>query len=134
MHIEIPAEEEKNDKKLPLADLKSEIVKSSRTFDFSSRKATEFPSSCFKLLYQSTVHTINLSKNLIKILPAEFEQLDEHLTNLNYSLNQLTSLPNVIFKLKNLLVLDLRGNQLSQIDAGISRLDSLRELIIADNR
>lgn len=114
--------------------VKYDLVKVSRSFDYSSQKAKEFPLDYLKLLQQSSVHTINLSKNLIKTLPNEFETLDEHLTILNYGFNQLNNLPSVIYKLKNLVQLDLRGNCLNEIDVSIQNLVSLRELILAENR
>ena len=59
---------------------------------------------------------------------------DESLSMLNYSFNQLDSIPTLVFKLKSLVQLDLRGNNLNTIDDTIQNLASLRELIIADNK
>jgi Leucine-rich repeat (LRR) protein len=149
LHIEIPSNEElnnqQNENKNTLDnlkgvnsarndDIKYELVRSSRTFDYSSRKASVFPLNYLTLIKQSSVHTINLSKNSIKTLPDEFETFDENLTMLNYGFNQLDKTPDVIFKLKNLVQLDLRGNNLINIDDNIQNLGSLRELIIADNK
>lgn len=116
------------------AELKTDIIKATRTLDYSCKKSNELPVSLIKLSKQYSIHTINLTKNQIKTLPDEIETLNESLTNLNYSFNQLASLPIVISKLKNLIVVDLRANQLTQLDENFKNLESLRELIIADNR
>jgi Leucine-rich repeat (LRR) protein len=77
---------------------------------------------------------LNISKNRIEKLPNDFRVLSDYLVNFNYSFNGLTSIPVEVFTLKNLQTLDLRGNQLSNISVDISRLESLRELVIGDNR
>ncbi|KYG41030.1 hypothetical protein M433DRAFT_508296 [Acidomyces richmondensis BFW] len=50
------------------------------------------------------------------------------------SRNQLTSLPDELFKLTNITVLSLRNNELREIPPAIGRLTRLRELNIAGNR
>jgi len=56
------------------------------------------------------------------------------LNELTLSLNKFINIPQPVFMLKNLSILDMAGNHLEQVPQEIQNLKSLRELILADNR
>jgi hypothetical protein len=56
-----------------------------------------------------------------------------YLTTLYINHNQLTHLPPDIAQLRNLILLDLSGNQLSEVPAELGMCTSLRELYLFDN-
>jgi Leucine-rich repeat (LRR) protein len=100
----------------------------------SGKKSSQLPENFVSFCKKCTVCVINISKNLITNLPKEIETLDDQITEFIYSLNQLEIIPINLYKLTNLIRLDLRGNFLTEIQRDISKLEQLRELVIADNR
>jgi Leucine-rich repeat (LRR) protein len=66
-------------------------------------------------------------------IPDEVFELED-LEVLNLSRNLLTSVPESIFNLRNLRSLDFSGNQLESVPASISRLDRLNSLYLGSNR
>lgn len=60
--------------------------------------------------------------------------LSDQLNEMNLSMNRFTQVPQSLFLLTNLVTLDLRGNQLTNVPYEIRNLRTVRELILADNR
>ena len=93
---------------------------------------------------------LDLRGNELKTLPAEIGQmghltyinydtykevqLEENLSSLDLSYNQLSDLPTEIFRHGNLSRLYLRENQLTTLPAGIDSLESLTTLDLSKNR
>lgn len=153
MHLEIFPSKEEDDKSLVMNELRPDVIKTTRIIDLryfkllnfielrikkffikSGKKTFELPENFVSFCQKCTVCVINISKNSIKNLPKEIEALGEQITEFIYSLNQLEFIPLNLFKLTNIIRLDLRGNFLTDIQRDISKLDQLRELVIADNR
>lgn len=98
------------------------------TLDLHRNAIHTIPSSV-GLLKQ--LKNLDLSGNLLKNLPVEVGEIDS-LHTLNMTCNQLTSVPS-LEKAKHLARLDLSHNQLTDLPDGIFKLEFLSELKASDN-
>ena len=76
---------------------------------------------------------LDFSFNELSTLPESFGKLMQ-LTSLNLSFNQLSTLPDAVTKLTQLIFLDLRRNQLSMLPDAVIKLTQLTSLNLSDNQ
>jgi len=119
---------------LDLKDLRTDLIRATKAFDFSLRKASQLPANFVELCLQCSSSTINISKNTISQLPENLNKLNEYANEFIYSFNNITVIPAPLYSLTNLTRLDLRGNQLSDIHSDITKMQFLFELVISDNK
>ena len=74
------------------------------------------------------VVSLNLSHNLLTILPANFPLLLSHITKLDLSKNMLSELPENFGQFRNLKSLDLDANKLEKLPVSFAQLRSLKWL------
>lgn len=102
----------------------------------SSQKLSVLPSSLFSQNNVSTLQDLDLSRNLLRVIPSEI-QMFLSLTSLNLSRNSLRNLPPEIGNLKNLVSLNLLSNNLNQRTLPfhiLAGLPKLRELDLQYNK
>ena len=76
--------------------------------------------------------TMNLSANLLKILPSQIG--NTKLSVLNLSNNQFEAFPDICYpELVHLSEIYVNGNQIKEIPAAINQLSSLKILNVVDN-
>lgn len=109
-------------------------ISSSKTLDYSNKKAGEIPDELWPVAEEAAVTVVNFSKNMLSTLPDKLKILAGSLSELNLAVNKLTVVNDFITDFKKLVMLDLRNNQLTDLPGSMSNLHSLRELMISYNR
>lgn len=109
-------------------------ITSTKALNYSNKKASSIPDDVWDAAISGDVATLNLSKNALSEVPPRLLSLGKCLTDLNMSLNKITSLPSDFGCLLKLSSLDLSINQLSDLPDSFSRLITLREINISNNR
>lgn len=109
-------------------------ISSTKTLIYSNKKAVSIPDEVWDAAISAEVTTLNLSKNGLNEVQERLLSLSKSLTDLNVSLNKITSLPSDFGCLTKLSSLDLSNNQLSHLPDSCDRLSSLREINICNNR
>ena len=79
------------------------------------------------------VVSLNLSHNLLTLLPANFPLQLCHITKLDLSKNMLAELPENFGQFRNLKSLDLYANKLEKLPVSFAQLRSLKWLDLKDN-
>lgn len=100
--------------------------------DLSMMQLTDVPVKEIEQL-GSKVLKINLSHNLLSIVPANLPTLLSHIVQLDLSKNQLDELPENFGQLKNLKHLDLYANKISKLPVTFAQLKNLKWLDLKDN-
>ncbi|XP_073259571.1 leucine-rich repeat-containing protein 40-like [Porites lutea] len=109
-------------------------ITSTKTLNYSNKKSTCIPDDVWDAAISGDVSTVNLSKNALSEVPSRLLSLGKSLTDLNVSLNKISSLPSEFGCLSKLSSLNLSINQLSDLPDSFSRLTTLREINISNNR
>lgn len=149
--IEAPKDEAPNAKEAPKAvasrtDMNSGVigastelidkhrVASTKTLEYCEKKMEKIADDVWDVAISSGVTNLNFSKNALTSLPENLLQLTRSLNELNFSFNKMAHIEPFIGKLEKLVFLDLSHNQLNSLPDEMVSLQSLRELIISFNR
>jgi len=100
--------------------------------DLSMMQLTDVPVKEIEQ-FGGKVTSINLSHNLLTVLPANFPLQVGHITKLDLSKNQLTELPENFGQFRSLKSLDLYANKLEKLPVTFAQLRSLKWLDLKDN-
>ncbi|XP_022101656.1 leucine-rich repeat-containing protein 40-like isoform X2 [Acanthaster planci] len=106
----------------------------SKTLDYSNKKATEVPVTLWEPAREAGVTNVNFSKNVFAEVPMNVLLLAKTVTELNLGFNKLASMPVELQMMVNLTHLDLRNNAISTLPSEWSTLVKLREICLACNR
>ncbi|KAI9595906.1 hypothetical protein BDF19DRAFT_440526 [Syncephalis fuscata] len=114
------------------ATLDAQLERAQKTgiLSLSNGKLKELPD-----IYSVELRSLDLAKNLLKILPDEFASFANHLRHLTLSDNRLLELPMVVAQLTRLETLDLGGNRLTSVTSfPFEDLSQLRTLKLQRNK
>ena len=85
--------------------------------------------------FATSIHTLDVSRNLMLDLPLDFAQLCTNLQELRLSGNELTRAPAAVRTISTLTLLDLSHNNLSDLSqAGLNQLTLLTTLLLQSNQ
>ena len=101
------------------------------TLEVSDNRISSLPATVGEL---PRLVTLRASENRLSWLPQSIGSLGRTLTTLCATANRLDALPDSMFELTKLEVLELACNRLRALPADVGRLASLRRLLLDDNQ
>lgn len=109
-------------------------IKTLKSLEFCEKQAESIPDDLFDAAADQGVTTVNFSKNQLTSVPTRLVELHASLSDINLGFNRLTCCSADICKLLQLTHVDLRNNQLSDLPAEMKSLTKLRSIILNCNR
>lgn len=109
-------------------------IKTLKVLEFSEKQADSIPDDLFDAAADDAVTTVNFSKNQLTTLPPRLVELQSSVSEVNLGFNRLSCCSPDICKLLQLTHIDLRNNQLSDLPSGMENLTKLRSVILSYNR
>ncbi|CAL8255716.1 unnamed protein product [Merluccius merluccius] len=109
-------------------------IQTLKILDYSEKRSDNVPDEVFDAAAGQTVTTINFSKNQLTTLPPRLAEFQGSLTELNLGFNKLPCLAPAVSSLVQLTHLDLRNNQLSDLPSDLGTLKKLRSVILNYNK
>ncbi|XP_042371860.1 leucine-rich repeat-containing protein 40 [Plectropomus leopardus] len=108
-------------------------IKTLKLLEYSEKQAGEIPDELFDAAADQNVTTVNFSKNQLTSTPPRLAEFLSSISDINLSFNRLTSCSDVC-KFLQLMHIDLRNNQLSDLPSEMKNLTKLRSIILNYNR
>ncbi|KAM8888928.1 leucine-rich repeat-containing protein 40 isoform 1-T1 [Synchiropus picturatus] len=108
-------------------------IKTLKVLDYSQKQAVSVPDELFDAAAESNVTTVNFSKNQLTSIPSRLLEFKSSVSEINLGFNRLTSCSD-IGSLLQLEFIDLRNNQLSDLPAEMKNLSKLRCITLNYNR
>eukprot|EP00795_Rhopilema_esculentum_P004854 gene4854-21183_t len=105
---------------------------STRKIEYSSKKATSIPESCF--VADVPISVVDFSKNLLSDVPIRLSTYADTLVDLSLSSNKITTIPSELAALQKLTFLDLGNNMISEIPEECKSWQCLSQITISSNR
>ncbi|XP_059922598.1 leucine-rich repeat-containing protein 40 [Gadus macrocephalus] len=105
-----------------------------KILDYSEKQSENIPDEVFDAAAGQIVTTMNFSKNQLTTLPPRLAEFQGSLTELNLGFNKLSCLSPAVSSLVQLTHLDLRNNQLSDLPSDLGSLKKLRSVILNYNK
>uniref|UniRef100_A0A8C5AR12 Leucine-rich repeat-containing protein 40 n=1 Tax=Gadus morhua TaxID=8049 RepID=A0A8C5AR12_GADMO len=105
-----------------------------KILDYSEKQSENIPDEVFDAAAGQIVTTMNFSKNQLTTLPPRLAEFQGSLTELNLGFNKLSCLSPAVSTLMQLTHLDLRNNQLSDLPSDLGSLKKLRSVILNYNK
>uniref|UniRef100_A0A4W6BTM3 Leucine rich repeat containing 40 n=1 Tax=Lates calcarifer TaxID=8187 RepID=A0A4W6BTM3_LATCA len=109
-------------------------IKTLKLLVYSEKQADVIPDELFDAAADQGVTTVNFSKNQLTSIPLRLVELHSSLSDVNLGFNRLTCCSPDICKLLQLIHIDLRNNQLSDLPSEMKNLTKLRSIILSYNR
>ncbi|XP_071387242.1 leucine-rich repeat-containing protein 40 isoform X1 [Centroberyx affinis] len=109
-------------------------IKTLKLLEYSEKQAENIPDELFDAVAGGVVTTVNFSKNQLTTLPTRLMELQSSVSEVNLGFNRLTCCSPDICKLLQLTHIDLRNNQLSELPSELENLTKLRSVILNYNR
>ncbi|XP_078141736.1 leucine-rich repeat-containing protein 40 isoform X2 [Centroberyx gerrardi] len=109
-------------------------IKTLKLLEYSEKQAENIPDELFDAVAGGVVTTINFSKNQLTTLPTRLVELQSSVSEVNLGFNRLNCCSPDICKLLQLTHIDLRNNQLSELPSELENLTKLRSVILNYNR
>ncbi|GAA6231930.1 leucine-rich repeat-containing protein 40-like [Lates japonicus] len=109
-------------------------IKTLKLLVYSEKQADIIPDELFDAAADQGVTTVNFSKNQLTSIPLRLVELHSSLSDVNLGFNRLTCCSPDICKLLQLIHIDLRNNQLSDLPSEMKNLTKLRSIILSYNR
>ncbi|KAF3835630.1 hypothetical protein F7725_028188 [Dissostichus mawsoni] len=106
-------------------------IKTLKLLDYSEKQAADVPEELFDAAADTTVTSVNFSKNQLTSIPPEFVS---SLSDINMGFNKLTCCSPDICKFLQLTNIDLRNNQLTDLPSEMKDLTKLRSVTLIYNR
>uniref|UniRef100_A0A669D7J2 Leucine rich repeat containing 40 n=1 Tax=Oreochromis niloticus TaxID=8128 RepID=A0A669D7J2_ORENI len=103
-------------------------------FVTSDKQAGSIPEELFDAAADQSIATVNFSKNQLTSVPPRLLEFQSSLSEINLGFNRLISCSPDICKLLQLTHIDLRNNQLSDLPSEMQNLTKLRSIILIYNR
>ncbi|XP_069574606.1 leucine-rich repeat-containing protein 40 [Brachyistius frenatus] len=101
---------------------------------FSEKQASSIPDDLFDAAADQSVATVNFSKNQLTSIPPRLVELHASLSDINLGFNRLTCCSPDVCKLLQLTHIDLRNNQLTDLPSDMKNLTKLHSVILNYNR
>ncbi|KAM9849382.1 leucine-rich repeat-containing protein 40 [Aulostomus maculatus] len=108
-------------------------IKTLKSLDYSEKQVDNVPDELFDAAADQAVTTVNFSRNQLTSIPARLAEIHSSLSDLNLSFNRLTCCSDIC-KLQQLAHLDLRNNLLTDFPSEMSSLVKLRSIALNYNR
>ncbi|XP_029285687.1 leucine-rich repeat-containing protein 40 [Cottoperca gobio] len=105
-----------------------------KLLEYSEKHATDVPDELFDAAADQSVTTVNFSKNQLTSIPPRLLELLSSLSDMNLSFNRLTCCSPDVCKFLQLTHIDFRNNQLSDLLSEMKNLIKLRSIILNYNR
>lgn len=83
---------------------------------------------------KNQLEVLNLIRNKLDKLPLSIKAYKDSLELLCLSFNCFSEIPSVVYKLRNLIHLNMHGNQISKLPADIAKLPRLTHLYLGKNK
>ncbi|XP_022623676.1 leucine-rich repeat-containing protein 40 [Seriola dumerili] len=109
-------------------------IKTLKTLVYSEKQAGVIPDELFDAAADQGVTTVNFSKNQLTSIPPRLVEFHSSLSDVNLGFNKLTCCSPDVCKLLQLTHIDLRNNQLSDLPPDMKSLTKLRSIILNYNR
>uniref|UniRef100_A0A3Q4GJ43 Leucine rich repeat containing 40 n=1 Tax=Neolamprologus brichardi TaxID=32507 RepID=A0A3Q4GJ43_NEOBR len=103
-------------------------------FVTSDKQEGSIPEELFDGAADQSIATVNFSKNQLTSVPPRLVEFQSSLSEVNLGFNRLISCSPDICKLLQLTHIDLRNNQLSDLPSEMQNLTKLRSIILVYNR
>ncbi|XP_017070510.2 leucine-rich repeat-containing protein 40 [Drosophila eugracilis] len=110
------------------------LMRNTRVLRVVKAQIKEVPMEVLEAAQQELVNIVNLGNNQLREIPKDMILLNEHLTQLILSRNQISFVPTNISQYSKLEVLNLSSNLLCELPMELGGLHLLRELDISHNR
>ncbi|KAL6108619.1 lrrc40 [Pungitius sinensis] len=109
-------------------------IKTLKSLAYSEKQAVDIPDELFDAAADQCVTTVNFSKNQLTSIPPRLIELSASLSDINLAFNRLTCCFPDICKFQQLMHMDLRNNQLRDLPSEIKNLNKLRSITLNYNR
>ncbi|XP_044217848.1 leucine-rich repeat-containing protein 40 [Thunnus albacares] len=109
-------------------------IKTLKSLMYSEKQADNIPDELFDAAVDQAITTVNFSKNQLTSIPTRLVEFQSSLSDINLGFNKLTCCPPDICKLLQLTHIDLRNNQLNDLPSEMRNLTKLRSIILNYNR
>ncbi|XP_060775857.1 leucine-rich repeat-containing protein 40 isoform X2 [Neoarius graeffei] len=109
-------------------------IKTLKTLDYSEKQEPFIPDDVFDAVSNSHVTNVNFSKNQLTAVPPRIVELRDTLADINLGFNKLSSVPLEFSKLQQLVHIDLRNNLLTSLPVELEALTKLRSIILSFNK
>ncbi|XP_076578731.1 leucine-rich repeat-containing protein 40 isoform X2 [Chaetodon auriga] len=109
-------------------------IKTLKILVYSEKQASNIPDELFDAAADQGVTTVNFSKNQLTSIPFRLLEFQSSLSDINLGFNRLTCCSPDICKLLQLIHIDFGNNQLSDLPPEMSNLTKLRSITLNYNR
>lgn len=109
-------------------------IKALKLLAYSDKQAGCIPEELFDTAADQSITTVNFSKNQLTSVPPRLMEFHASLSEINLGFNRLTCCSPDICKLLQLAHIDLRNNHLSDLPSELKNLTKLRTLVLIYNR
>ncbi|XP_070765139.1 leucine-rich repeat-containing protein 40 [Enoplosus armatus] len=109
-------------------------IKTLKLLVYSEKQAGSIPDELFDAVVDQGVTTVNFSKNQLTSIPPRLVEFQSSMSDINLGFNRLTCCSPDICKLLQLTHIDLRNNQLSDLPSEMKNLMKLCSIILNYNR
>uniref|UniRef100_G3NBF2 Leucine rich repeat containing 40 n=1 Tax=Gasterosteus aculeatus aculeatus TaxID=481459 RepID=G3NBF2_GASAC len=109
-------------------------IKTLKSLAYSEKQAVDIPDELFDAATDQGVTTVNFSKNQLTSIPPRLIELSASLSDLNLAFNRLTCCSPDVCKFLQLMHMDLRNNQLTDLPSEMKNLNKLRSITLNYNR
>jgi len=99
-----------------------------RCLDLSECQLMQIPDAVFHLMRETELHTCNISHNVISKIPPKLALNFTLVTELNFSHNRISTLPNEMVNCSQLENLDISANSFVQLPPVLAEIPSLRKI------
>lgn len=109
-------------------------IKTLKLLEFSEKQADQVPDEVFDAAADQAISNVNFSKNRLSNIPPRLMEFHSSLSDINLGFNRLTCCSPDVCKLLQLMHIDFRNNQLSDLPSEMRNLTKLRSIILNYNR
>ncbi|XP_020502577.1 leucine-rich repeat-containing protein 40 [Labrus bergylta] len=109
-------------------------IRSLKLLVFSEKQASDIPGEIFDAAADQGVTTVNFSKNQLTSVPSRLLEFQSSVSDINLGFNRLICCSPAICQLLQLMHIDLGNNQLSDLPPDMKNLTKLRSVTLNFNR
>ncbi|XP_074523998.1 leucine-rich repeat-containing protein 40 [Halichoeres trimaculatus] len=109
-------------------------IKTLKSLTYSEKQVSEIPDEVFDAAADQVVTTVNFSRNQLTSVPSRLVELQSSVSDINLGFNRLSCCSPEICKLLQLVHIDFGNNQLSDLPPELKNLTKLRSITLNYNR
>lgn len=109
-------------------------MRNARCLNLSTKNLSTVPDEVFNNGKEAESKIVDLSHNKFIELPIGLEKLSDFVTELNFSANLISQIPEFISKFERLQFLNLSSNSLKTLPDSLGNLKYLREICLSNNK